>query len=97
MEQHFGEIAIQRLHKKKTYQRGQHRIMNQKEFIFTIEYALQFIGVKPPTDQLELVFASIDADRDGLISYEDYFRFLKEYFGSKSKAAGLVNKLSVLE
>lgn len=71
--------------------------MNQKEFIFTIEYALQFIGVKPPTDELELVFASIDADRDGLISYEDYFRFLKEYFGSKSKAAGLVNKLSVLE
>ena len=28
MEQHFGEIAIQRLHKKKLYNKGSQRMMN---------------------------------------------------------------------
>ena len=36
-------------------------------------------------------------DLDGYISYEDYFRFLKEYFGSKSLAAGFVNTNTVLQ
>lgn len=36
-------------------------------------------------------------DNDGDISYEDYFRFLKEYFGSKSFAAKLVNTMTILE
>lgn len=44
-----------------------------------------------------MAFDVIDGDRDGYISYEDYFRFLKEYFGSKSVAAKLVNKHSVIE
>ena len=44
-----------------------------------------------------MAFEVIDADKDGYISYEDYFRFLKEYFGSKSVAARLVNKQSVAE
>jgi hypothetical protein len=35
-------------------------------------------------------------DKDGFISYEDYFRFLKEYFGSKSLASNLVNTETVL-
>lgn len=29
MEQHFGEIAIQRLHKRKIYNKGAQRIMNE--------------------------------------------------------------------
>ena len=29
----------------------------------------------------------MDLDQDGYISYEDYFIFLKEYFGSKSGLA----------
>jgi len=32
MEQHFGEIAIQRLHRKNTYHRGSERMMNLPEF-----------------------------------------------------------------
>lgn len=63
----------------------------------TIEYALKFVAVAPKKEELRTIFACLDLDKDGVISYEDYFRFLKEYFGSKSKAAGLVNKLSVLE
>ena len=44
-----------------------------------------------------MAFEIVDVDKDGYISYEDYFRFLKEYFGSKSVAAKMVNKNSVIE
>lgn len=43
------------------------------------------------------MFNSLDLDEDTFISYEDYFRFLKEYLGSKSYAAGLVNRVTVKE
>ena len=46
---------------------------------------------------MESLFRSVDLDGDNFISYEDYFRFLKEYFGSKSLAAGLVSAASVRE
>ena len=29
MEQHFGELAIQRLHKKKLYKKGPQRLMSE--------------------------------------------------------------------
>ncbi len=29
VEQHFGEMAIQRLHRKNSYSRGRERIMNE--------------------------------------------------------------------
>ena len=51
----------------------------------------------PQEADIRMVFQVVDMDRDGYISYEDYFRFLKEYFGSKSQAAKMVNKLSVIE
>ena len=51
----------------------------------------------PQEADIRMVFQVVDLDRDGYISYEDYFRFLKEYFGSRSQAAKMVNKLSVIE
>jgi len=44
-----------------------------------------------------MVFEAADLDKDNYISYEDYFRLLKEYFGSKSYAAILVHESTVLE
>ncbi|CAM6001720.1 unnamed protein product [Sphagnum balticum] len=32
------------------------------------------------------LFKEVDIDHDGFISYEDYFIFLREYFGSQSEA-----------
>ena len=40
VEQHFGEIAIQRLHRTNFYSRGHERIMNKSEFGDTLNYAL---------------------------------------------------------
>lgn len=97
MEQHFGEIAIQRLHRRKIYAKGAERKMNFDEFQQTIRYALGFIGFSPQEEAVRQCFQAVDANQDGYISYEDYFRFLKEYFGSKSMAAKLVHKSSVIE
>jgi hypothetical protein len=71
--------------------------MNLKEFAETIKYALSFIEFAPQDKDIQMVFEIVDADKDGFISYEEYFRFLKEYFGSKSVAAKLVHKISVIE
>lgn len=42
------------------------------------------IGVYGKQTDYERLFGEVDGDKDGFISYEDYFIFLKEYFGSFS-------------
>lgn len=84
MEQHFGEMAIQRLHRQKLYSQGNRRIMNLEEFIHTLEYSLSPIEVSGSQEIYELLFSEVDLDKDGFISYEDYFVFLREYFGTLS-------------
>ncbi len=39
-------MAIQRLHKKKSYSRGAERIMNEAEFGITLNNALAYIGME---------------------------------------------------
>lgn len=58
---------------------------------------MNFIDFLPQEEAIKECFGAVDIDQDGYISYEDYFRFLKEYFGSKSVAAKLVHKKSVIE
>lgn len=77
-------MAIQRLHKVNTYSRGKERVMAREEFVKTLDYCLSFITIKPIRSVLETAFNEVDADRDGFITYADYFGFLKEYFGSQS-------------
>jgi len=87
VEQHFGEMAIQRLHRKKYYSRGAERIMNKEEFGKTLNYALKVIDIEASQAIIDTIFSEIDLDHDGWISYEVYFTFLKYYFGSLSVAA----------
>lgn len=37
-----------------------------------------------PQEIIDLLFSEIDLDKDGWISYEVYFLFLRYYFGSLS-------------
>lgn len=90
VEQHFGEMAIQRLHRKNSYSRGKERIMNESEFGFTINNALSFINLTATPEQIHLLFTEIDLEKSGWISYEIYFLFLKYYFGSLRTNAGQV-------
>ncbi len=80
-------MAIQRLHRKSYYSNGARRIMNAEQFANTLSYCLGFINIQGTARVYEKLFSEIDLDYDGFISYEDYFIFLKQYFGSKSYAA----------
>lgn len=84
VEMHNGEMAIQRLHRIGTYQRGAERVLSQAEFIKTLHYALSFINFQATDDELKLLFSEVDLDNDGWISYQHYFEFLRYYFGSQS-------------
>ena len=61
--------------------------MNLPEFIRTLEYSLNPLGIEGPQDIYECLFGEVDLDTDGFISYEDFFIFLREYFGSGSAVA----------
>ena len=36
---------------------------------------------------MEQLFDLIDSDKDGMINYQEYLNFLKQYFGSESETA----------
>lgn len=58
--------------------------MNLEEFKSTLNYCLSFIESQGTDAQYERLFNEIDLDQDKFISYQDYFIFLREYFGSQS-------------
>lgn len=87
MEVHCGEMAIQRLHLRNVYRQGARRVMDVQEFIVTLTDALKFLRATASDTELRQLFSEIDLDRDGLISYREYFEFLKLYFGSGSLAS----------
>jgi len=60
--------------------------MNLQEFAQTVEFSLNTIEVYGSKEIYETLFYEVDLDRDGWITYDDYFTFLKEYFGSLSYA-----------
>ena len=91
VEQHFGEMAIQRLHRKGSYSRGKERIMNLDEFKFTLNDALNYVGLQATDQEVETIFREIDLQRSGWITYEIYFTFLKYYFGSLRPEPIVVN------
>lgn len=78
-------MAIQRLHKKKFFSKGDERIMNKEEFGKTLNQALAYINLECPADLIDLLFSEIDLDKDGWITYVVYFLFMKYYFGSLSQ------------
>lgn len=87
LEVHCGEMAIQRLHWKNAYRQGARRVMDVQEFILTLTDALRYLRATASDSELRTLFSEIDLDRDGLISYKEYFEFLKLYFGSLSLAS----------
>lgn len=87
LEMHNGELALMRLHRIRKFERGAERIMNLKEFTFTLEDSLGYIEIVPTKEELAVLFSEIDLDKDGWISYTTYFEFLMLYFGSKSEVS----------
>lgn len=85
LEMHFGELALQRLHKIRKFIRGDQRMMNYDEFAFTLDNCLSYIGIVATKEELTTLFLEIDLEKTGWITYRTYFEFLIAYFGTKSR------------
>lgn len=73
LEMHCGEMAIQRLHKKQLYKRGGERMMGEDEFVITLNDALGYLRASATERDLRQLFSEIDMNRDGYITYKEYF------------------------
>ena len=87
LEMHCGEMAIQRRHLRDIYKYGPQRMMDEGEFILTLQDAFAFLDAVGTKEQLSVLFRECDLDKDNLITYKEYFEFLTLYFGSESIAA----------
>lgn len=53
--------------------------MNADEFATLMNHAYSFLGVIVDNEGAKKIFHDADKDRDGKISYEDYFSFVEKY------------------
>lgn len=83
LEMHCGEIALQRLHREKKFAQWQKRLLSLEDFILVFRVAFAFLKYNFKTEDLTSIFRFIDTDRDGFISYSEYFTFIRNYLGSK--------------
>lgn len=83
LEMHCGEIALQRLHRDKKISGWERRVLSLSDFILVMKFAFAFLNYDFKQDDLTRIFQFIDTDRDGYISYSEYFTFIRNYLGSK--------------
>lgn len=62
-------------------------MIESSEFYNTMKYILSFIKMETTEEEVRNIFNDIDTNKDGLISYNEYFTFLRTYFGSQSEAS----------
>lgn len=62
-------MAIQRLHRKQSYSRGQDRVMNEPEFGMTLNHALSFINMAATPEEISELFKILDPEKHGWITY----------------------------
>lgn len=67
-------------------QRGSERKMSLQEFNKLINLAYKFLGVTCPQDVASFMFKNTDADKDGYITYVEYFKLIEIYVCKGSKA-----------
>lgn len=94
LRRYCGELALQRLHRGRMGANGKHR-MDCGEFGKLLEEAFRFLGVVVPGDAVNEIFRVTDTDRDGFVSYEEYFRFVETYVCDFHKPTTLKSKPSI--
>jgi Ca2+-binding EF-hand superfamily protein len=86
LNRHCGEIALQRMHMHNHMSMGAQRRMNLKEFTTLMNHAYSFLGVKVDNEGAKMIFNDTDKDKDGAITYEEYFSFVQKYIIKPQKA-----------
>jgi len=69
-------MSLQKQHKKGKMSKGSDRKMTLTEFGDLLDQAYAFLKVKIPRDLGEFMFNDVDADKDKLITYVEYFKVI---------------------
>jgi hypothetical protein len=79
----FAEIALRRMHKAKKILRCKDRLINITEFLQLIDSACYWMHNRPPQELLVQIFANLDTDKDGFITYDQYIMLIRNYLSKR--------------
>lgn len=79
----FAEIALRRMHKTKKILRCKDRLINLGEFLQLVDSACYWMRNRPPKDLLVQIFADLDTDKDGFITYDQYIMLIRNYLSKR--------------
>lgn len=78
-------MSLQVMHRAGKMSKGSERKMSASEFDTLCNNAWKFLQVKVPQEVTRQIFNDADKDRDGLITYVEYFQFIEKHI-CKTKA-----------
>lgn len=65
------------------FPKWQERVLRKEDYVLAMTNAFAFLGNLLKKETLAEMFDFIDTDKDGLVSYSQYFQFIRDYMGSK--------------
>ena len=83
LEMHCGEIVLWRLHREKRISQWEKRLLALSDFLMVMKMAFSFLSYNFSVEDLTTIFHFLDTDRDGFITYYEYFVFIRTFFGSR--------------
>lgn len=81
LEIYFIEIILKRRYKDVDSNEWKTRKINLAEFIELVLFACSFLKSKPSQQDLTEIFALLDTDKDGYITFAEYADFIRKYLG----------------
>jgi len=82
-------MSLQKRHIKNEMKKGNERKMDAGEFDLLLNSAVKFLNVPISKEICTEIFTNTDTDKDGLITYVEYFKAIEIYI-CKNKA-GKIN------
>ena len=73
---HIGLVILLRGHNNRRFGRWSDKLISQREFLDLILEATQWVSIPFNSQTLIQIFLRLDTNRDGFISYLEYFQFL---------------------
>lgn len=82
LQVYFVEILIKRRYQTNQTVEWKTRRISREEFILLITEGCFFIRLIPQRADLAIIFNMIDENKDGYISFQEYFNFVRKYLGN---------------
>lgn len=88
---HCAEMSLQIMHRGGKLKNQSERKMTLDELQTLCTNAWKFLGISCPNDAAQDIFREADKDKDGLITYVEYFQFIEKFIcQTKSQFEGTV-------